>query len=105
MSDDTQQSEAYRLSEEERAAIVEHMNQDHTDALLLYAQVFGGAPTASAATMTSIDSNGMDLEVTSGEAVKLIRIEFDHRLRNPGDARRTLVEMAKSAREADDHGA
>lgn len=105
MSDDAGQHEARGLSSEERSAIIEHMNEDHADAVLLYAQSFGGVPNATAATMTSIDAAGMDLEVAAGDELKLIRIEFDRRLRTPGDVRRTLVEMARSARESGGHDA
>ena len=35
--------------------ICKHMNQDHADAVVQYAQAFGGMPEATAATLLAID--------------------------------------------------
>ena len=75
-----------------------HMNNDHADAVLLYAKTFGGLPQASAAIMTGIDETGMDLHVTCDDKSTRVRIAFDQPLRSTGDARRVLVDMAMTAR-------
>jgi heme iron utilization protein len=68
----------------QESRIVEHMNNDHSDALRRYA---GGAD----AVMAGIDGDGFDL-LTAG---KKVRVEFDSPVRNMEEARQALVEMAK----------
>jgi putative heme iron utilization protein len=79
--------------------ICQHMNEDHNDALLLYAQVFGNVMDASAAQMQWIDWHGMDLnvQVYDGSAVP-VRIKFDRPLKDAQDAHQTLIEMVEKAR-------
>ncbi|MGK7922652.1 MAG: DUF2470 domain-containing protein [Trichodesmium sp.] len=78
--------------------ICSHMNEDHQDAVLLYAQKFGNSPNSTAAKMLSIDAQGMNLTAeVSGESLP-IRIEFDHNLKDAEDAHHTLIDMLKQAR-------
>lgn len=78
--------------------ICAHMNEDHADAVLLYAKTFSNLTDATAAQMLSIDAEGMDLNAQlNGEAVPL-RIKFDHVLKDAEDAHHTLIEMVKQAR-------
>lgn len=78
--------------------ICQHMNQDHLDAVLLYAKIYGQVPTATNAEMISIDSQGMDLQVeTDGQNISK-RIEFDHTLVDAEDAHHTLIDLLKKAR-------
>ena len=86
------------LSAQQCQSIVAHMNQDHADAILLYAKAFGGLPQAHAASMADIDATGMDLEVTCGNKTTRVRIPFEKPLRNPNAARQTLINMAVTAR-------
>lgn len=87
------------LSTAQSADVVAHMNDDHAEAVLLYAKTFGALPQATAATMTAIDETGMDLHVTCGDQTTRTRIAFDKPVRNSADARRTLIDMAAVARE------
>lgn len=74
------------------------MNDDHADAVVIYAKAFGGVTDASAAEMLSIDAQGMDLTAqVNGEAVP-VRIQFDHVLTDAEDAHQTLIAMVKQAR-------
>ncbi|MDY6941190.1 MAG: DUF2470 domain-containing protein [Cyanobacteriota bacterium] len=78
--------------------ICKHMNEDHADALVLYATAYGDCPEAAEATMVSIDSQGMNLQVqANGEAVP-VRVKFDRDLKDAEDAHHTLVDMLKAAR-------
>ncbi|NES66343.1 MAG: DUF2470 domain-containing protein, partial [Okeania sp. SIO2D1] len=78
--------------------ICSHMNEDHADAVLLYAQKFGSYSNSTAAKMLSIDAQGMNLTAeVSGESLP-IRIEFDHTLKDAEDAHHTLIDMLKLAR-------
>jgi putative heme iron utilization protein len=86
------------LSEEDASRIINHMNEEHEEDLLLFAQVYAGASGATAARMTGIDAEGITLEVMSGENQDTVRIEFDTQLHTPEDAHRALVDMALNAR-------
>jgi putative heme iron utilization protein len=80
------------------ARICRHMNQDHSDAVLLYAQGLAGLRTATAAQMEAIDCEGMDLVVWAGEEQTAIRIEFQSPLGGSQDAHRHLVDLVQQAR-------
>ncbi len=78
--------------------ICQHMNEDHAEAIVLYAKVFGNSPEAETATMDSIDPQGMNLTANiKGETVP-VRIEFNHTLQDSEDAHQTLIAMVKQAR-------
>ena len=87
------------LSTEDVDRIVEHMNEEHADDLLLFAQVYAGEAGATDARMTDIDAEGITLEATTGEGTETLRIDFESRLHTPEDAHRALVDMALNARE------
>jgi heme iron utilization protein len=73
--------------------IVEHMNSDHADAVAQYAtELAGFAPGAWR--MSGIDPSGADLLHRTTAA----RIEFPVRVRNAGEARGALVNLAAVAR-------
>ncbi|MDJ1183325.1 DUF2470 domain-containing protein [Roseofilum casamattae] len=78
--------------------ICKHMNEDHQDAIALYARTFGNTPAATAATMDKIDALGMDLTAQVDGAAVPVRVVFDHELANAEDAHHTLVDMVKQAR-------
>lgn len=74
------------------------MNDDHADAVIIYAKAFGGVTDASAAEMLSIDAHGMDLTAQVNEEAVQVRIQFDHVLTDAEDAHQTLIAMVKQAR-------
>ncbi|MCJ2543172.1 DUF2470 domain-containing protein [Thermostichus vulcanus] len=78
--------------------ICKHMNDDHADAVVLYALVFGQVQGATQARMQAIDSEGMDLWVQGEGGEQTVRIPFDHPLKDSEDAHHTLIEMVKQAR-------
>lgn len=87
------------ITPEVSTRICAHMNDDHADAVLIYAKVFGRAATATVATMDAIDPNGMDLMVqVNGEAVP-VRIPFERQLTDSEDAHQMLIAMVKQARQ------
>ena len=79
--------------------ICKHMNDDHAEAVLLYAKAYGAATDAIAAQMVSIDAEGMILQV-QGTPEPQLRISFDHPLQDSEDAHQTLIAMVKQARTA-----
>lgn len=78
--------------------ICAHMNDDHADAILLYAKVFGHVQEAIAAKLISIDPEGMNLDVQLTEQSTPVRITFDHTLVDSEDAHQTLIAMVRQAR-------
>ena len=79
--------------------ICKHMNDDHADAIVLYAKAYGKVE-ATVAQLLTIDPEGMDLSAqVAGEAVTL-RILFDHVLQDSEDAHQTMIAMVKQARQA-----
>ncbi len=78
--------------------ICAHMNDDHSDAVALYARVFGKIEQIETAKMLSIDPDGMNLLVETPTGEITSRIEFDHSLVNAEDAHHTLIAMLKQAR-------
>ncbi len=78
-------------------AICRHMNEDHADALAAYARTFGQVANVKSAEMISIDGHAMELGVDTGDERVVARIAFDHVLADAGDARDTLIRMAREA--------
>lgn len=79
--------------------IAAHMNEDHADALELYARAFGGEPAGTAPAsppwrMTGLDPEGCDL-LRGNQA---LRIVFARPVLTPGDARKELVRLVDDAR-------
>lgn len=78
--------------------ICKHMNEDHAEAIALYAQVFGQRPDTETAQMLAIDPQGMDLSIQHQGQSETIRITFDHTLQDSEDAHQTLIAMVRQAR-------
>ncbi|WP_036479397.1 DUF2470 domain-containing protein [Myxosarcina sp. GI1] len=77
--------------------ICKHMNEDHSEAIVLYAKVYGNTPQTESAIMDSIDPQGMNLSAQiAGETVP-VRVQFDHTLKDAEDAHHTLIDMLKQA--------
>lgn len=96
---------------EAEEGIVAHMNEDHADAVALYAQVFGGHaqefgghaqvfggvaadPAAAPWRMSGLDPLGCDLM----RGTEALRIDFADRIETPQDARKELVRLVDEAR-------
>lgn len=78
--------------------ICKHMNDDHADAVLLYAKAYGKVTEAEAAQILKVEADGMDLAVNTGNQESTIHIAFDHALQDSEDAHQTLIAMVKAAR-------
>jgi putative heme iron utilization protein len=91
-------SMAEAFSPEISDRICKHMNDDHADAVALYARVFGNVPQATAAQMLKIDAEGMDLSAQVNGTPVPVRVAFDHKLVDSEDAHHTLIAMVKQAR-------
>lgn len=86
---------AQALAEAE-AGIVEHMNDDHADAVQLYATRLLDAD-GDGWRMTGIDPEGCDLR----RGGTVLRLPFLQTIRNAAEARARLVALVKQARAAD----
>ena len=74
--------------------IIDHMNDDHADAVAIYAVQAGMASDTADADgwrMTGIDTDGIDLS----DGNHFCRINTDQRMHTPGDARRVLAALSK----------
>lgn len=80
------------------AGIIEHMNADHKDALILLGKVFAGIESQEAG-MTAVDRLGFHVRLKTSEGMKGARIAFLREVRDPGQARKVLVEMVQQARQ------
>jgi putative heme iron utilization protein len=80
--------------------ICQHMNEDHSSAIALYARVYGNAPETETAIMESIDPQGMNILAQIAGSTVPVRVEFDRPLKDAEDAHHTLVAMIKQARTA-----
>ncbi len=87
----TDVSGAENLIESEAGAVA-HMNEDHADAVRLYATRLLGAEDGSWR-LTGLDPDGVDL--ARGDAT--LRLPFPARVTNAGELRRTLVALAQEA--------
>ena len=77
---------------------IEHLNDDHDDALLDMARAIGGCPQATAARCVDADRTGLDLiaETPDGEAD--VRVPYDEPIDAPEGLRKATVTLAHRAR-------
>lgn len=78
--------------------ILEHMNDDHADALVDYAKAFTRAKDTDQAVMTGIDRYGFEMSVKTEKGMRPARIAFDAEISTPGQARAALVALVRKAR-------
>ena len=88
----TEVGDAASLIEAEQGAI-EHMNEDHREAMNLYATKLLGAGAADWR-CTGCDPEGFDMQADA----TILRLEFPARVTGPGELRKMLVRLAEEAR-------
>src|SRR5207237_3828997 len=79
------------------AAIIEHMNADHGEALRLIAKRFASLD-AEEATMVSCDRLGFVIRARTAAGMKGARIAFAEPVSSRDEARRAFVAMTRAAR-------
>jgi putative heme iron utilization protein len=95
-------SDAEDLIEAEASAIA-HMNEDHAEAVQLYATKFLGAQSGAqegAWRVTGLDPDGLDLV----RSETLLRLPFRERVTTARQLRDVLADLAKQARSAENPG-
>jgi heme iron utilization protein len=80
------------------SGIIEHMNDDHAEALTLYCKAFSKARDVERAEMTAIDRYGFEMTAHGPFGRGLVRLAFETPIANAMDARQRLVAMVAAAR-------
>jgi putative heme iron utilization protein len=83
------------------AGIVDHMNGDHADACLAYAQALGGVPTATGARLVGVDRLGMDLVASTPTGIVTTRVNYPAPVTDAVAVRVAVVGMLRAIRGAD----
>ncbi len=86
------------LKKKEVVRIIEHMNEDHEDALISYVQFYGKIQKCNNAKIIDLDSKRMRINYLHNSKVETVSIKFDHSLASAHDAHMTMVKMAKLAK-------
>jgi putative heme iron utilization protein len=84
------------------AGIVEHMNDDHADALVAYCRVFGGRAATERAEMVGVDRYGFTMLAHDDGAAErtAVRIPFGRSVDTPGAVRTAMIELLHETRAA-----
>ena len=82
-----------------RQRVIEHMNEDHADAVLLYVRALGGIDDATEARMATIDLEAMVLEYRSAARTGTVQVDFDPPLAGFEEVRPRLVALVADARQ------
>jgi len=81
------------------AHVIDHMNDDHADALVAYARVFGGQPDTVSARMTGVDRYGFGVLARGPDGARTdFRIGFDQPVATPDEVRAAMIELLRRAR-------
>jgi hypothetical protein len=80
------------------AAIVEHMNTDHAEAMATLCRAFSRATEAESVVMTGIDRYGFEMSVATAAGRRPVRLAFPAPVATPEEARRSLVALVAEAR-------
>jgi putative heme iron utilization protein len=79
--------------------ILDHMNNDHAEAMTLYCKAFTKAQEFSTVSMTCVDRYGFEMSVRTDQGPRPIRLPFASAITTADEARVELVRLAKQARE------
>ena len=82
------------------AGIVEHMNDDHADALVAYCRVFGRRQATERAEMVGVDRYGFTMLATDvgGTDRTAVRIPFGAQVDSVGEVRAAMITLLQEAR-------
>mgnify|MGYP001351746677 FL=1 len=80
-------------------SVIAHMNDDHSDANLVYVKALAGLTDALSAEMTDFDQNGISLAAKGSNGVSEVRVAFLEPLAKAEDIRPALIRLLKYARE------
>ena len=86
------------LLAEEINEIVNHMNNDHSDAVLTYVHHYAGVSEATSATLDNVDEETMWVSAEVQGVLNYFEIPLSKRIANIKEAEKVMVEMLFSAR-------
>ncbi len=79
--------------------IIEHMNDDHADALVAYCKVFAHYADVESARMIGVDRYGMDIMATiAGGEQRAARVSFSAPVSGVDEVRGATIELLREAR-------
>lgn len=78
--------------------IIEHMNDDHRDAMIECCKKLSKATDTSDATMTGIDRYGFEMSAMTEQGPRPIRLAFKDQAHTSEDARMEIIALVKKAR-------
>lgn len=78
---------------EESAAIMRHMNGDHSNDSVLMCRALAGLPDTEAASVVGVDKDGMDFEAVVGGQTVAARIPWGRRLTARAEVRGEVVRL------------
>ena len=84
------------MTEEELKYVIDHMNEDHRDALVLYTHAFADRKDVADASMADLTRDEIILEVEAGER---LAVPLTAPVGTAHDAHHVLVAMVGQARE------
>jgi putative heme iron utilization protein len=82
------------------AGIIEHMNDDHADAQVLFCRHFAARPDTTSATMSAVDRYGFEMIAVSEAGRVAVRLAFPDECLTGTDVREAMVAMVLEARAA-----
>ena len=81
--------------------VIQHMNEDHAEAMARYCRVFSKATDTTVATITSVDRYGFEMSAITEAGPRPIRLAFGEPVTTVEAVRREMVELSKRARAAE----
>ncbi|HEV7769430.1 MAG TPA: DUF2470 domain-containing protein [Solirubrobacterales bacterium] len=78
---------------------IDHLNEDHPEALLDMARTIGDCPQATAVRCLDADRTGLDLIATTPDGEVEVRVPYDEPIEEPAGLRKATVVLAKRAQE------
>ena len=98
-------SEQYAVAEPDplvgaAAGIIEHMNDDHADAQVLFCRHFADRPDTTAASMSAVDRYGFEMIAVSDAGRAAVRLAFPNECVTATEVREAMVAMVQEARSA-----
>lgn len=87
------------LTAEDIQLAIEHMNTDHADAVLAYAQGLAGLTWSESANLIAIDTEGIELLAIASEHQQVAKIPFSTPVSDLASLQKATVELVKRARQ------
>lgn len=81
------------------ARIIEHMNEDHADALRMVCEAFSRSGPVPEATMTGVDRYGFEMSARTEQGPRPIRVAFSQPCLDARAVRSQMVELSQRARQ------